>query len=189
VIVHLVRHPPVAKAWQKRCYGQSDPGLSREGQRSIARIVDVCVALRPDVVVHSGMRRTRAIAEPLAQKLRVSCMVDALWCERNFGTWEGETWNRIYRDTGNAMDGMLTAPDTFRPGGGETTRELIDRIARAVNALPDVASIVVVAHGGPIAAVKLCVCGLPVAQMPQLIPKCGEVTTVSLPAHRIMSGV
>lgn len=36
----LVRHPPVNLARQKRCYGQSDPALSRAGQAMIAPLVD-----------------------------------------------------------------------------------------------------------------------------------------------------
>ena len=136
MMLHLVRHPPVAKAWQKRCYGQSDPGLSREGQKMVAPLVDQLVALKPDIIIHSDMVRTRAIATLLADRLGLVSTAESLWRERYFGAWEGTTWNAIYRATGNAMDGMIDAPDRFRPGGGETTAELMMRVQKAMDTLP-----------------------------------------------------
>lgn len=63
------------------------------------------------------MKRTRAIAAPLGEKLGIVPLAEPLWRERDFGSWEGQSWNAIYRATGNAMDGMIDAPETFRPGG------------------------------------------------------------------------
>ena len=69
MILHLVRHPPVTKDWQKRCYGQSDPGLSRAGHAMVAPLVGQLAALGPDLIIHSDMKRTRAVALLLADKL------------------------------------------------------------------------------------------------------------------------
>jgi broad specificity phosphatase PhoE len=151
----LVRHPLVAKSWSGRCYGHSDMGLSRAGQAMIAPLLDHLASLRPDHIIHSGLRRTRALAEPLAARLGVVALAAPLWRERCFGAWEGLTWQAIYRATGDAMDGMTTAPGTFRPGGnGETTCELIGRVAEALEMLLQCGRTVVVTHGGPIAAVR-----------------------------------
>ena len=49
---------------------------------------------------------------------------------------------------------MMTDPETYRPGGGETGRDIADRVAAAWDALPRVASVLVVAHGGPIATLR-----------------------------------
>ena len=179
MILHLVRHPPVTKAWRKRCYGQSDPGLSREGRDMVGPLVDELFALEPDTIIHSNLARTRAIAEPVARRLGLNCIADPLWRERNFGDWEGQTWSAIYRATSNAMDGMIDDPEHFRPGGGETTNELIARIRRAVGLLPDAKRAVVVSHGGPIACFKLILGSLPVANLAATIPALGEIVTVS----------
>lgn len=176
MILHLVRHPPVTKAWQKRCYGQSDPGLSREGQRMLSPLVDQLVALKPDIIIHSDMARTRVIAEPLAGRLGMACIADALWRERDFGTWEGQTWNAIYRATGNAMDGMTTDPDHFQPGGGETTRALATRIEGALHNLPNADCVVVISHGGPIACATAIQTGASLEQLASLVPSTGSVT-------------
>lgn len=156
----LVRHPPVAKAWSGRCYGQSDIGLSRAGQAMIPALVDELTALRPDVVIHSGLRRTRALAQPVAARLALSPITLPQWQERHFGAWEGEPWNAIYRATGNAMDGMVDDPDGFRPGEtGETTAELIARIRMALQELPDRERVAIVSHGGPIAVSRMLLAG------------------------------
>lgn len=165
----LVRHPPVALAWQKRCYGRSDPGLSHAGQAMVAPLVSELAALRPDRVLHSGMRRTLAIASPLARQLGIAPICAPAWQERDFGSWEGQGWNAIHRATGHAMDGMINAPQTFRPGGdGETTQELINRIGAALADLPGAGVIVLVCHGGPIAAARMLVEGKLIADIPGL---------------------
>jgi broad specificity phosphatase PhoE len=168
--IFLVRHPPVVTAWQKRCYGQSDPGLSRHGQSMIAPLVAELASLQPDVVVHSGMRRTRAVAEALARSVGVRCIEEPLWRERDFGQWEGKTWNAVYRASGNAMDGMIDAPTVFRPGAtGETTAELVQRVRLALSQIKRGTITVIVSHGGPIAAARMHVRKQPYDQLPQLI--------------------
>lgn len=153
-MIWLVRHPPVALHWQKRCYGVSDMGLSREGARLAKGLVSKLVQLSPDAIVHSDMRRTRGIAEHVAIILSIEVHADSRWRERHFGSWEGCSWNAIYRETGNAMDGMLDDPYEFRPGGGETTAELAARSLIAWRDLPADQNIAVITHGGPIAAIR-----------------------------------
>lgn len=175
----LVRHPPVAKAWTGRCYGQSDMGLSREGQAMIPALVDELAALRPDYIAHSDMRRTRELALPLARRLGLIAHPAPYWRERHFGTWEGQRWNAIYSGTGNAMDGMLDAPDSFRPGNeGETTRELIQRVALAIDAIPKTGRTIIVAHGGSIAAARLLSAKAPACEIANYIPHVGEAVSI-----------
>jgi broad specificity phosphatase PhoE len=182
----LVRHPPVAKEWQGRCYGQSDPGLSREGRAMVAPLIDSLALLKPDIITHSNMVRTRAIAEPLARHLGVECSAEPLWRERNFGSWEGQSWNAIYRATGNAMDGMVDDPAGFRPGDdGETTAELVRRTLIAMRALASGKRTLVVTHGGPIAAVRMLTNRLDFGDLPKLIiPTGGHVRIKRAAAQR-----
>jgi broad specificity phosphatase PhoE len=166
----LVRHPPVARAWQGRCYGQSDPGLSHEGRALVASLIDSLAALKPDIIIHSDMVRTRAVAEPLARHLGVACTAEPLWRERHFGNWEGQSWNAIYRATGNAMDGMLSDPAGFRPSDdGETTVEMVRRALVALRMIPSRKSVVIISHGGPIAAARMLADRTRFEEMAQLI--------------------
>lgn len=176
--IWLVRHPAVAALWNGRCYGVSDAGLGWEGLAEARGLVERLVALAPDLVVHSGMRRTRLIAERVARRLGLAALQDVRWRERDFGGWEGLPWDAVYRATGSAMDGMLTDPYDFRPGGGETTAELWERAIAAWEALPRGGRIVVVAHGGPIAVVRAALGKVGFADLPACMLPTGSVCRI-----------
>ena len=174
----LLRHPPVANAWKGRCYGRSDMGLSREGHGQAARIAADLATTPIDAIVHSGARRSRLLAEKVARARDVPVITDPRWLERDFGAWEGRSWNAIWRDTGAEMDRMMTEPETYRPGGGEHGRDLADRVRAAWNALPEHATVLVVAHGGPIATLRALLGGHPLARAVDFIPACGEIVAL-----------
>lgn len=174
--VLLLRHPPVATAWRGRCYGRSDMGWSREGRAMARRIV---ADLPPvDAVVHSGAIRTARLAAMVAQPQQLPPIADPRWLERDFGRWEGRSWDAIWRETGAEMDRMMIDPERYRPGGGETGREVADRVQAAWNALPRQATVLVVAHGGPIATLRALCAGAQLTRAVDLIPACGEVVTL-----------
>jgi broad specificity phosphatase PhoE len=168
--LYLVRHPPVVLAWQKRCYGQSDPGLSRQGRAMVALLIDELAAIKPSIIIHSDMARTRAIAEPLAARLGVMSIPEPLWRERDFGKWEGQSWDAIYHATGDAMDGMLSDHAGFRPGDtGETTAEMARRTLAAMSRIAAGKCVVIISHGGPIAVAKMLTERLNFDDLPGLI--------------------
>jgi broad specificity phosphatase PhoE len=134
--------------------------------------------MRPEWVIHSGLTRTRRLACALAQLIKCPIIAEQNWRERDFGTWEGQSWNAIYRATGNAMDGMIDAPDTFRPGGGETTVELAARVMAAFGRLPE-GSGIVIAHGGVIAALLGQQQRLAASDWLALVPPFGASVTMS----------
>nr|WP_310525493.1 histidine phosphatase family protein [Polymorphobacter sp.] len=151
-MILLIRHTEVARIWRGRCYGITDTGLSRAGAAHAAALAPEIASWRPDIVVHSGLRRAHHLARLIAATARAEIHAVPDWRERDFGDWEGQTWLQIHRATGDAMDGMIDAPDHFRPGGGETTTELANRAVTAFATLPP-GRVAVVAHGGPIAAI------------------------------------
>lgn len=171
-MIRLVRHTEVARGWAGRCYGRSDMGLSRDGAVRARTLAGELTDGRPDVVIHSGLKRARILAARIAALARVPLIEDARWQERDFGAWEGQSWTAIYRATGSAMNGMIDAPDSFRPGGGETTDELAARAAAALAACPP-GRVIVVTHGGPIAALLGTAQGLPPRGWLALVPPLG----------------
>ncbi len=179
--VLLVRHTQVAMRWQGRCYGQSDMGLSRAGAIHAQEVAQSVADWRPDMVIHSGLTRARILADHIGRRTGLRPLAMPIWQERDFGSWEGQSWAAIFRATGNAMDGMIDAPAHFRPGGGETTVELSQRAMAAFAALP-IGRIAVITHGGPIAAILGTINGLPVKDWPSLVPQPGA--TVALMARQ-----
>lgn len=182
MIVHLVRHTAVAAHWAGRCYGQSDVGLSREG-RDAARLLAPRIAdLGASHIYVSPLRRARFLAGLVRREnLEARLLIEPRLAECHFGDWEGQSWDAIHAATGDAMMGLVRAPDTFRPGGyGEATFTLRDRamawLQKAVNTTPG--PVVAVCHGGPIAAIRGTLAGVPVADWPALVPKTGEIVTL-----------
>jgi alpha-ribazole phosphatase len=172
--VIFVRHTEVARAWSSRCYGCTDVGLSRAGRKQ-ARELAAKLASEPITsLVCSSLKRAHFLANSLGALKGLDVRIDDRWRERDFGTWECQTWNTIWRESGNAMDGMLTSPHGFRPGGGETTAELAARALDAFRALPRGGLTVVVAHGGPIAAVRAALAGAPLTEMARFIIPTGS---------------
>lgn len=175
----LVRHTEVARAWRGRCYGQSDMGLSREGMRH-ARTLAAALACEPvAAIVHSGLRRTHVLAQLLARRTGVTPLADRRWRERAFGDWEGRSWDTIWRTTGDAMNGMMTDPDGFRPGGGETGAELAARCREAWHTLPTNGLVVLIAHGGPIGSIRAAAAGAALGKVTHFVPKLGDAARLS----------
>jgi broad specificity phosphatase PhoE len=173
VTIILVRHTAVALAWRGRCYGQYDVPLSRAGKTEIAPLAAKLRRYGAERIIHSGLRRTRTLADAIG-----ASAPDPAWQERDFGDWEGQSWAAIYRSSGSAMDGMIEAPDTFRPGGGETTTELAARAVAAFARLRTTGTIIVITHGGPIAAILGTQAGLHPRDWLTLVPPYGGIVTV-----------
>lgn len=147
----LIRHTAVAEAWRGVCYGARDVPLSSAG-RAAARALAGGVG-PSDLVAASPLRRARWLGGLIARRHGAALAVDARLAERGFGSWEGRGWDAIHAGVGDAMNGVLDAPDTYRPGGGETTAELGRRAMGWFLRLPAGSSVVAVAHGGPIGAI------------------------------------
>ncbi|MDB5687292.1 MAG: phosphoglycerate mutase [Rhizorhabdus sp.] len=169
--VLLVRHTAVALRWKGICYGSSDAGLSRAGHEEARQLARTLAREPITALIHSGQRRARLLAEMIG----ISARPDPRWRERDFGSWEGRSWHAIWRETGNLMDGMLTDPHAFRPGGGETGAELATRVAEAWAELPRDGTIAVISHGGPIATARLLAAGRPLTEAIDFVPATGTI--------------
>jgi broad specificity phosphatase PhoE len=151
----LIRHAAVSTRYAGRCYGGSNVALSDVG-RATTRVVAATAAMEGgfDAVFASPSRRARLLGLHLGARLGLPVRIEPSLAERHFGAWEGQAWDDIWAaEGGDAMNGMLDAPDLYRPGGnGETTAELAARVLAWFQALPADAAVVAATHGGPIAA-------------------------------------
>ena len=154
----LVRHGEVDPSQKGLCYGASDVALSPRGrERSLAAAVDLR-AMLPALVCHSGLSRTRVLAAAVAGD-DVPLVEDAKLRERDFGRWEGRSWDAIYRDDPH-FHNLIHEPDTYRPPGGETTTEMQRRAVAWLESLPPERPVIAISHSGPIAALAGACLGL-----------------------------
>jgi broad specificity phosphatase PhoE len=182
----LVRHVAVAAEYRSLCYGRSDVPLDAEGLDETARLAVRLAALQPTRIVHSDLQRTRLLAERVAELTGAALLPEPALRERDFGDWEGQTWDAIYQASGDDMLRMLSQPDTYRPGGGETTFELRERVLKWFENLASDGQTLAVCHGGPIAALCATLEQRPLDDWPRWIPRCGE--TVLIRDRRVLSG-
>ncbi|WP_168219200.1 histidine phosphatase family protein [Limnoglobus roseus] len=175
----LVRHPPVADSIVGFCYGASDVPLGPEGI-AVARELVVILSQRSVTrIVHTGLSRTAVVAEGLAERIGIPTVADFRLRERHFGTWELRRWDDIYAETGEEMMGIIQAPDSWRPPGGETLFEMRDRALAWYHELPADGHSIAIAHGGPIAAILGTLQGVPAAEWVKLIPRPGQIVSIS----------
>jgi alpha-ribazole phosphatase len=119
----LIRHPRPAVA-PDICYGQLDLPLA---DGALAAILDRLPALPTTTRLRSSpARRCRSLADAL----HAVPLLDPRLLERNFGHWEGQRWEAIDRD---AIDAWAADPWDFAPPGGESTSQLVSRVAAALD--------------------------------------------------------
>jgi alpha-ribazole phosphatase len=162
--LHLVRHAAQA-AWSAgRCYGRTDVPLSAEGLASAARLASAFAGLDVAAVYSSPLRRATGTAAPIAGAVgREVVPVDGL-AEIDFGELEGRTFAEIALASPELYERWMSAPATVRFPGGES---YADVRRRAVAAVGDMvarhrgATLVAVAHAGPIRAILAAVLEIP----------------------------
>ncbi|HVA46559.1 MAG TPA: histidine phosphatase family protein [Pirellulales bacterium] len=170
----LVRHGNVAECYQGVCYGRSDIELSHDGQQQSIALTEELAALPITHLYHSGLKRAAVLAEMIALRTSLVASLAPALAEINFGEWELRPWQSVFEEVGDAMAQILHAPESFRPPAGETVFELRDRVLDWHRRLPREGCMVAIAHGGPIAALRGALAGIPVSQWPGLVPATGQ---------------
>ncbi|MEM6496585.1 MAG: histidine phosphatase family protein [Pseudomonadota bacterium] len=178
--ITLVRHPEVTLDIKGTCYGVTDVALSQNGLASIPVIAAELCALQPATVYHSGLTRARLLAESIATAVGCSLRAEDRFREIDFGAWENRPWSEIFAEVGDDMARIIHEPDTFAPPGGETVHQLRDRVLSALGEVALDEHCIVVAHGGPISAVRGTLAELPASQWPGLVPGYGEAVQLSV---------
>ena len=132
---------------------------------------------QPLLIVSSDLRRARDTAEALGERGGLPVRVDTRLRETHLGDWQGLTHEQV---DATAPGARLAWRDDARwaPHGGESRIDVADRslplVAELVTGEPDWGQegcdrpVVLVAHGGLIAALSAALIGLPVDSWPVL---------------------
>jgi broad specificity phosphatase PhoE len=121
----ILRHGPTAWTAERRLQGRSDLPLSPAGRNAVAswrvpREVDGFAW------VTSPLRRARETADLLGHG---DARVDPRLAEMSFGEWEGRRLVEIAAEMGPAMVELEDRGLDFRAPGGESPREVQQRLA------------------------------------------------------------
>jgi probable phosphoglycerate mutase len=167
--IPLVRH--AESEWNRAglIQGQADaPGLTDAGHAEARRLAARLRSVEVDVVLTSDLRRAIETAETVASVLAAPLVVDRRLRERALGAAEGLPASMISPNALGVHGGLVVDPDC-RPSGGESIRDVYQRVAALLHDLsghPAADGLVVVTHGGVIRVAMAIAAGLSVASMP-----------------------
>lgn len=178
-VVYAWRHPRPVGA-EGRCIGRTDLAVDARKARRLARRIERFAAAHGSlrVVATSPLHRCADVGRWLRRAGWVH-VIDPQLVEMDFGAWEGRAWAAIPRAE---IDTWVADFVAYRPGGGESLRELLDRAA----AWRGDGIGVVVAHAGWISARRWLAAHpdrLPTAgDWPKSVPYAGAPLRLARPA-------
>ena len=173
----MLRHGQTEYNAGSRMQGQLDTELSELGREQAVAAAEVLAKRQPLVIVSSDLQRALDTAVALGERAGQPVLVDTRLRETHLGDWQGMTHLEV---DAAAPGARLAWRDNARwaPHGGES------RVDVAARSLPVVAElvaeqtewgrdeperpVVLVAHGGLIAALTAQLLGLPVDNWPVL---------------------
>ena len=122
-LLALIRHGATDWNAERRLQGRADRPLSEAG-RAAVRSWRLPPLLQEAVWASSPLAR----AHETAALLRSGCAVEQRLIEMDWGGWEGRTRQELLQEAGSeALDRNPLGRD-FRPPGGESPREVIQRL-------------------------------------------------------------
>ena len=171
----LLRHGQTEFNAASRMQGQLDTHLSELGHAQAVAAAEVLSKRQPILIVSSDLQRADDTAEKLGERTGQTVRVDTRLRETHLGEWQGLTHEQV--DTaapGARLDWREDA--TWAPHGGESRIDVAARseplVAELVTAEADWGRddrpVVLVTHGGLIAALAAALLRLPVTSWPAL---------------------
>ena len=173
----LLRHGQTEFNADSRMQGQLDSALSDLGQVQAGVVAEVLSKRQPLRILSSDLHRAYDTAAKLGERAGLPVRIDARLRETNLGDWQGQTHQQI--DAAAPGTRLAWRDDaTWAPHGGESR---VDVAARSVPLVAELVAsepawgarqsdrpVVLVAHGGLIAALTAALLRLPVANWPAL---------------------
>jgi probable phosphoglycerate mutase len=187
----MLRHGQTEFNAGSRMQGQLDTELTDLGRAQAVAAAEVLGKRQPLVIVSSDLRRAYDTAVVLGEQTGLPVHVDTRLRETHLGDWQGLTHQQVDAEYPGAR---LAWRDDARwaPHGGESRVDVADRalpvIAELVADQPEWGAdkperpVVLVAHGGLIAAVTAGLLGLPVVNWP-VLGGMGNASWVQLSGH------
>ena len=127
----ILRHPR-PDVGDGICYGQLDVPLADGWQDAIDQMLSTLGAV--DHITSSPLRRCRETSEYIGARLGREITIDADLAEIDFGRWEGIAWDDIPR---HEIDVWAADFQGAKPHGGESVRDLRNRVERTYSRLSD----------------------------------------------------
>jgi len=163
----VVRHGETQWNLAARIQGHQDSPLTATGEAQARAIAARLAAEKFDRLVASDLGRAWRTAEAIAARTGNRIEADARFRERNYGVAEGLTYAEIETRYPEVFARVRDADPDFVVPGGESRRQLFERVREAFEALAGEApgaNLAVICHGGVLAALYRHVHALALAE-------------------------
>jgi probable phosphoglycerate mutase len=193
----LLRHGQTEYNAGSRMQGQLDTDLSDLGREQAVAAAAVLAKRQPLIIVSSDLRRALDTATALGERSGLTVDIDERLRETHLGDWQGLTHLEV---DAAAPGARLAWRDDARraPHGGESRIDVAERSVPLVSELvasqadwgadePD-RPVVLVAHGGLIAALTAALLDLPVDTWP-VLGGMGNASWAQLSGHDVNDAI
>ena len=187
----MVRHGQTEFNAGSRMQGQLDTELSDLGRAQAVAVAEVLGKRHPLLIVSSDLRRAYETAVVLGERTGSPLVVDERLRETHLGNWQGMTHGEVDAAAPGARVEWRNDA-TWAPHGGESRVDVARRslpvVAELVESQSDWGAdepdrpVVLVAHGGLIAALTAKLLGLPADNWP-VLGGMGNASWVQLSGH------
>lgn len=152
--VHFIRHGKTSGNEEKRYIGRTDEALSATGITEIEERMHKGLYPKADIVIHSGMKRTRETAELIYGAHREFVTEERLR-ECDFGTFEGKNYIELSGNTDYQkwIDSNGTLPFPNGEDREQFIHRCVDGFLSCIEKYMEYEQLVFCVHGGTIMAI------------------------------------
>ena len=149
----LIRHAPTRWNEHKKIQGQLDSPLSNGGIHQAAAWGKQLTRFSWQRILCSDLGRVGETTDLINKTLCLPVIVDPKLREQDWGRWSGKTLAEVKANDHQLLKQQVQAGWEFRPPGGESRREVLDRCLTALTEIQAAwpgETILVVCHEGVI---------------------------------------
>lgn len=137
-ILYLIRHGETGGNFEGRFQGIIDNPLNESGIRQAQMLGEAFSLSRVDVLYTSPLQRARRTAEIIAEMHgleKLTPIVEPGLTELDGGLLEGRKFSELAKEYPEVMEAMHTHPATMECPGGESMRDVSERIVKTIDHL------------------------------------------------------
>jgi len=189
-LLTIVRHGQTSANIDGVWHGSINTPLTDHGHRQAAAVGAHIEANHREVshVYASPLDRAHHTAHAIAGPLGLTPTLDAELVEFDLGEWEGLSFKTLFEDK-KLFDHMRSDPD-FNPHGGESPRQVGNRLAGALRRIADRHPgdrVVVVTHGGALSIALGVILDNDYSQWNRMMKNCAISELVFEPTPELVS--
>lgn len=179
----LLRHCETDPNDENKYLGSTDTALNRTGRLRAELIAEKFKNININKIYSSNLKRSYETANAIAKEQALKVEKLPGLNEINFGNWEGLTFDEITAVQKENAEEYVSRPSEFRFPGGETQKELNERVLNAFDKilkkhLDTNGTILMVSHAGPNRAILGKALNLPLKDQFRLKQDVGCVNVI-----------